>query len=633
MIRALSMIICLVILSSGSQALNFTEKIEVYGNGRLNAFTNDVVSQDMVDGTGQQNYSRTLDVDKADSRLTSNYQLEGNSSNNVYNYSIRRAIGARLKNKNAVKWEEVPLVYKSNRYLIQMNIPGSIQHYTNVNFNSNITSKSKIENIEGRAESQFEIKSKDGSLSEVVSEYKGRSHPIAIAGAIVEGNFSLKSGISKKTTKGIDADDLMAKMQSIELEGETPIKEDRTIKPAEVTVSGKQPSNSESNKFLNKKAYEEYQKGLDLVVLTNPSEENLTEAIKHFDDALQIDPSLKYAWYSKGTAQYNLKKYETAVKSFDEAINLDPSYLEALIAKADTLMQLKKNELAIGSYSAALSLNSSNARLWHNRAMAYYNIQKYGESLSDFKEAIERSGLADIDNTLFISSVYHRGLALKFLKQNNTNEVLILNQIGRNGVQSNLNDTNLYNRSLEIYNKALEVNQSIGVAWQGKGLALYKLNEYEQALESYKKAIDLGPKSVSLDSTIAAADTLMILKRYDEAINYYNDSISLKPKEVRLWNNYGKAQYYSGNFEAAFESFKKATEINPEYARAWFNRGLALFELNRYEEAVESFNTGIKLDPTQEDAFIKGKREEAEKIVSKISKNEINGTGVMGLIS
>jgi len=507
-----------------------------------------------------------------------------------------------------------------------MNILGSIQHYANVNFNSNISSKGKIENIEGRAETQFEIKSKDGILSELVSEYNGESHPVTIAGAIVDGNFSLESGISKKTTKGIDSDDLMAKMQSIELAGENQIVEDRSIKPAEVTMSGKKPSNSESNAFLNKKAYEEYQMGLDLSILTNASKENLTEAIEHFDKALQMDPSLKYAWFSKGIAQYNLEKYEMAIKSFDEAIKLDPSYLEALIAKADILMKLKKNELAIEAYSAALALNSTNARLWYSRGMAYYNIQKYGESITDFKEAIEKDGLADIDNTLYISSIYHRGLALKFLKQDNTDEALILNQIALKGLQSNLNDTDLYKRSLEILNKALEINQSIGAIWMGKGVALYKLSEYEQALEPYKKAIDLGPESVSLDSTIGTADMLMMLERYDEAINYYESAISLTRNNSKLWNSKGKAQYYSGNSEEAFKSFNESVRINPEFAKAWFNLGLALFELNKYEEAVDAFNTGNKLDSSQEDAFTRSKREEAEKIVSKIHWSSVKPT-------
>ena len=40
---------------------------------------------------------------------------------------------------------------------------------------------------------------------------------------------------------------------------------------------------------------------------------------------LAIDPNNSYAWNNKGNALHNLGKYNEAIKCYDEAIELEPS--------------------------------------------------------------------------------------------------------------------------------------------------------------------------------------------------------------------------------------------------------------------------------------------------------------------
>ncbi len=61
------------------------------------------------------------------------------------------------------------------------------------------------------------------------------------------------------------------------------------------------------------------------------------EAIKAYDEVIQINPNLPAAWINKGTAFNNQSKYNEAIKAYDEAIQINPNLVEAWINKGGAL--------------------------------------------------------------------------------------------------------------------------------------------------------------------------------------------------------------------------------------------------------------------------------------------------------
>ena len=51
---------------------------------------------------------------------------------------------------------------------------------------------------------------------------------------------------------------------------------------------------------------------------------NLSEAIKCFDEALQINSLNDFTWFYKANALLELRDYEEAIKCYDEAIKIYP---------------------------------------------------------------------------------------------------------------------------------------------------------------------------------------------------------------------------------------------------------------------------------------------------------------------
>jgi len=102
------------------------------------------------------------------------------------------------------------------------------------------------------------------------------------------------------------------------------------------------------------------------------------------------------------------------------------------------------------------------------------------------------------------------------------------------------------------------------MAYNNRGVARYRLEEYQGAIEDFSRAIDLAP---------------------DSALSY---------------NNRGLAKVKTKDLDGAVKDFTRAIELDPRNARIFFNRGIALARNEDYLEAIEDFKKAADLDPEME---------------------------------
>jgi tetratricopeptide (TPR) repeat protein len=115
-----------------------------------------------------------------------------------------------------------------------------------------------------------------------------------------------------------------------------------------------------------------------------------TQAEGKFTSAIAIDSEYHEPWYNRGKARLNQRKYKGAISDFDKALTL---YLDAE-GIADILNNrgiAKKNAGyvagAILDYSKALKKNPKLYRVYVNRGIAYYELGKKKQAISDFRIA------------------------------------------------------------------------------------------------------------------------------------------------------------------------------------------------------------------------------------------------------
>lgn len=187
-----------------------------------------------------------------------------------------------------------------------------------------------------------------------------------------------------------------------------------------------------------------------------------------------------------------------------------------------------------------------------------------------------------------------------------------------------------YQKALDAYDKAIQLNPKNNVAWYNRGVALYNLKRYQESLESYDKVIELPTKYIgafwdwrgltfyelkryqeafaSYDKATKLlkenayiwnrrGDALKNLNRYREAFESYDKASQLKPDEDYFWNDRGNALYLLGRYHEALDSYHKATQLKPNDSDYWGNHGVVLYRLAYYQEALDSFNKATQLKP------------------------------------
>lgn len=81
-------------------------------------------------------------------------------------------------------------------------------------------------------------------------------------------------------------------------------------------------------------------------------------AIKAYQELLQIVPNYKFAYYDMGVIYYIQKKdYQQAITNFSKAIQIDSAYSLAYYGRGNSYEQLKQNEKALDDFRAATHYN------------------------------------------------------------------------------------------------------------------------------------------------------------------------------------------------------------------------------------------------------------------------------------
>ncbi|MFA7677319.1 MAG: tetratricopeptide repeat protein [Candidatus Omnitrophota bacterium] len=187
-----------------------------------------------------------------------------------------------------------------------------------------------------------------------------------------------------------------------------------------------------------------------------------------------------------------------------------------------------------------------------------------------------------------------------------------------------------FSEALEQFNLALEVYPLDALAYSGKSLAFYFLENSESALVEGRKAKEIAPsdaevlanlgfvyynldmiseaitaleKAVNLQPQIDVfhydLGTLYLLeKEYQKAVKQFRETIKINPQFTYAYNNLGYILWLEQKYAEAKSFLEKAISINKEYVDACYNLGVVLYSLGNYEEAGEKFLRVEQLRPS-----------------------------------
>ena len=96
-------------------------------------------------------------------------------------------------------------------------------------------------------------------------------------------------------------------------------------------------------------------------------------------------------------------------------------------------------------------------------------------------------------------------------------------------------------------------------AYRNKGVALYGLKRYEEAIAAFDQALHLNPNDANAYCNKGYA--LAELKRYEEAIAAYDQALRLNPNYAAAYNNKGYALNRLGMKREAQQVYERARQL------------------------------------------------------------------------
>jgi tetratricopeptide (TPR) repeat protein len=319
---------------------------------------------------------------------------------------------------------------------------------------------------------------------------------------------------------------------------------------------------------LNERAW--YNKGYAFERL-----EKWHEAIECYNKALELDPFTSKVWNHKGIVLLKLGKLEEALFCYDKVIENDPMDIAAYVEKGDILRRLSRDAEAADCYKKASAIIPRDEWEWKAKGDAFERLELFYEAIVCYDRALE---IDSKDKFAWI------GKATAFERLKKLQEAL-----------------NCYDRALE-----LDPTGAWGI-WEGKGLILKELQKWEDALFCYKKVNYFFPLDIS--SWINTGDLLEKLGQHSEAVSCYKKAVEIDPLNARAWFDRAQACERLGMFYESIGCYDKCLESEPTGPwGVWLQKGLALMKLNNVEEAISALENYIKYSSQNDEIVLEVKK-------------------------
>ncbi|HEY9630364.1 MAG TPA: tetratricopeptide repeat protein [Coleofasciculaceae cyanobacterium] len=326
--------------------------------------------------------------------------------------------------------------------------------------------------------------------------------------------------------------------------------------------------------YFNSSKLEDYQK-----LNSQERRRKILELKNLIDESFQSAEGKADLYFDQALLFELNKEYEAAIAAYDRSLKLDPDRSQVWTGRGNALFALGRDQEASESYGKAAQLKQN-----------LHNPIKASNSGRDQKPLMIID--APDQNILSDSRAETSNLG-------NSKAVFSSRQVGdpifffERGVE--LYELNRYADAVEFYDKALKITPDDYTAWNNRGTALSALKRYEEAIASYDQAIQFKPGDHA--TSHSQNDALPTLGCKEEMITIHNPAIQLKLGNHVTWNNRGDALSALGRYEEAITSYDQAIRFKPDYYFAWNNRGDALFALGCEEEAIASYKKVIESNP------------------------------------
>jgi len=186
----------------------------------------------------------------------------------------------------------------------------------------------------------------------------------------------------------------------------------------------------------------------------------LADAVKAYNQALEIDPENPDAWNNKGLILAVAGNYREALKCHLKASDLDPENVDAISNVGMIHTKLDNTEKALEWYDRALEMDPAHETTWNNKGNLLSKMGNYEEALKCYDRALKI-------NPEYMAAMNNKAVELIHLKR--------------------------YDEALNLLNSVLKSRPLFSEGWYVKGKAYVGMGEFEKAIICLERSHRLNP--------------------------------------------------------------------------------------------------------------------------------------------
>ena len=316
------------------------------------------------------------------------------------------------------------------------------------------------------------------------------------------------------------------------------------------------------------------------------------EALKNFNNALELDPEYAPAYRGKAEAYERKCDYGSAAENYEIYYGLVPD--EMSTGKLEVLLFLHGNTLQFkGEYTGALDSFKRSAELRGN-ASSYHCMGEIHEYLGDFEAA-----MTNYDKALEIDprdSFSYSGKARIYWS------------------------TGAFIDAVESFEKLSTLHPMNALPYYFLAIVFYEQGDFHSALPCIEAAIladEMDEEKFGFsESSPHRVRGLLYLQRgdYNQAIADFDTAIA-RGSSGEVYTDRGNARRMVGEYELAMDDYNRAINWNPAYVYAYLGRAELYLISGQYGMALSDLDMAIHLDP--DDEYYRERRAAAYKLIGE----------------
>ena len=312
--------------------------------------------------------------------------------------------------------------------------------------------------------------------------------------------------------------------------------------------------------------------------------EDYVLSIQYFNQVIKLKPYLAEPYLYRSIAKINLEDYQGALRDCDAAIERNPFLPGAYYTRGFVYRHLDKPALAEKDFTQALVFAPENKTYILLRADARAAQSRFEEAMEDMERLLKRepeSASLLFEKGAICMQMQDTLCALQsFLR---TTELDSQNP----AAWSALGVTNLIRGEMEDALVQLTRAINLGSKWAGdymnRGIIFYRKHNYRGALADYDRAIELAP-----------ADPQCYYNRgvlrhelgdYNRALDDYNRAIDLAPEQTEMRYQRGLVLFELRQWQEAQHDFDSLIVRYPDFLPSYYLAAQAATAQNQPQAA------------------------------------------------